>query len=85
MPELELMFPDTVKTKLFCFFPATLSIEVGVSGFLPASCFRGSVESHCDRATWSVSAGVARASRREQQMETHGGKTFSDSTTEVSH
>lgn len=77
--DLELMFPDTVKTKLFCFFPATLSIGVGVSGFLPVSCFEGFVENQCDRATWSVSVGVsARASRGEQQMETR--KTSSRST-----
>lgn len=63
------------KQRFFCSFPATLSIEVGVSGFLPASCFESSVESYCDRATWSVSAGVsARASIGEQQMDTHGGK-----------
>lgn len=65
------MLPDTVKTKAQCFLTATLSIKVGTPG-LTCFLFEGSMETHCDYATWSVSAEVSMSGTEEKQRKGEG-------------
>lgn len=59
------------QNKARCFFAATLSIKAGVSG-LTCFLFEGSVETHCDDATWSVSAEVSMSGTLEKVRKGEG-------------